>query len=172
MCQACIIFFENFYLKKRLSPPFEMIMILLHNDRRRILIYKNYLKNSAKMFKKPFLRISKKLSWRLYVNSKNDPLLMIVCWEIHKECFLLVGVVSRREILPKSLTIFSLLKSWRNLQRMEIKFRKHFQKHERSGRTVLETRSLLTNQYPYLAKLAKPILVLPCSTVPVECLFL
>ena len=59
----------------------------------------------------------------------------------------------------------------RDLQRMEVNFRKHSQEHERSRRTVLETWSLLTNQYHYLAKFAKAVLVLPSSTVPVECLF-
>jgi len=51
---------------------------------------------------------------------------------------------------------------------MEMNFNKHALEHERSRRTILETWHFLSGQYPYLATLARAILVLPSSTIPVQ----
>ena len=53
----------------------------------------------------------------------------------------------------------------RDIQRMEMNFNKHALEHERSRRTILETWHFLSGQYPYLATLARAILVLPSSTI-------
>lgn len=57
------------------------------------------------------------------------------------------------------------------LKRFEINFFRHAEEHKKSGKTPLETWYSLSNQYPYMSKLAKALLVLPSSTVPVERIF-
>ena len=57
------------------------------------------------------------------------------------------------------------------LKRMSIHFSSLRKQHENSNRTILESWDNLSGQYPNISKLAKSILVLPHSSVPVERIF-
>lgn len=56
------------------------------------------------------------------------------------------------------------------LQRFENSFEKHAEEHK-NNKSIIETWTKLSGKYKYLAKLAKALLVLPSSTVPVERIF-
>jgi len=57
------------------------------------------------------------------------------------------------------------------LKRMSIHFPSLKKQHETSNRTILESWEYLSAPYPNISKLAKSILVLPHSSVPVERIF-
>ena len=57
------------------------------------------------------------------------------------------------------------------LKRMACNHERHAKEHRESQRTILETWSFLSNQYPSMGKLAKSIIALTHSSCPVERIF-